>query len=124
MLEDAVLHVLQAVVVLVEDGSGCGDVEAILGLLAPRQLEHRVEPRANPALLRALFVRALELVDLLKDCGADGLGQPRLLQPLPVAGRSGRLVRTRQLPEFLTDGLELSPQEKLSLRLLHPLLDA
>ena len=48
VLEDALLHVVQPVVVLVEDARRLGDVEAVLGLDAPGELEDGVEPRADP----------------------------------------------------------------------------
>ena len=66
VLHDAVLHVAQTGVVRVEDAARLGDVHPLLGALTPRQLEDRVDPRADPAVLGALLGRALELVDLLR----------------------------------------------------------
>ena len=52
VLEDAVLHVLESVVIGVQDSLGLTDVEAVVGLDSPRDLEDGVEPGANPTRLR------------------------------------------------------------------------
>ena len=44
-----------------------GEVAVLVGELAPRQFDHRVEPVANPRLLRVLLAHALEPVELLVD---------------------------------------------------------
>ena len=122
VLEDALLHVLQAVVVLVEDPRRLGDVEAVLGLDAPRELEHGVEPGADPARLGALVAGALELVDLALDGRAHVLGQVARLELGPVVVGVG-LVVAAQLAELLADRLELAAQQELALGLLHALFD-
>ena len=61
-----------------------GDVEPVLGLGAPGDLEHGVEPRADPARLGALVAGALELVDLALDRLADVLGEVACLNLGPV----------------------------------------
>jgi len=48
------------------------DVVVVIGTKVPRQLEHRVQPRADPARLGALFARALEPSDLAH-CGLEDL---------------------------------------------------
>ena len=53
VLGDALLHVLQAGVVGVEDRLGAADVVGVLGPLVPRQLEDGVQPGADPAALGA-----------------------------------------------------------------------
>ena len=95
VLEDALLHVLQPVVVGLEDARRLGDVEPVLGLDAPRDLEHGVEPRADPARLRALVARALELVDLALDGLADVLGQLGAPRAWPGSRRGPRRRRHR-----------------------------
>ena len=65
VLDDAILDVVQTGVVGVEHRPGLADVEPVIGPLAPRQLEHGVEPGADPAVLGALLAGALQLVDLL-----------------------------------------------------------
>src|SRR5439155_20222346 len=48
VLDDPVLHITEAGVVGVEDGAGLDHVETVGGALAPRQLDHPVEPGAHP----------------------------------------------------------------------------
>ncbi len=67
VLEDPLLHVLQPVVVLIEDARRLGDVQTVLRPHAPRQLEHRVEPCPDPAVLGVLLARALQLLDFALD---------------------------------------------------------
>ena len=98
VLEDALLHVLEPVVVGVEDARRLGDVEAVLGLDAPGNLEHRVEPGADPARLGALVARALELVDLALDRLADVLGQVARLELGPVVVGVGLVAVARAGP--------------------------
>ena len=122
VLEDAVLHVAQAVVVLVEDARRLVHVEPVLGLLAPGQLEDGVQPGPDPPVLGVLLAHPLELVDLAVDRLAHGLGQVALLDLAPVVvGRV--LVARAELAQLLADGLQLPPQQELALGLLHALLD-
>ena len=65
VLHDPLLDLVEAVVVGVEDLAGPDDVVVVVGALVPRQLEHGVEPGADPGRLGALVAGALELVDLL-----------------------------------------------------------
>jgi ATP-dependent Lon protease len=48
-LDDPVLHVAQAVVVVVEHAAGDLEIERVVGARAPRQFEDPIEPRADPA---------------------------------------------------------------------------
>ena len=75
VLDDPVLHVLQAGVVGVEDAPGLLDVGGVVGADAPGELEHGVEPGADPAGLGRRVGGALELVGLAQRCLADRLGQ-------------------------------------------------
>ena len=59
-LDDPVLDVLQAGVILVQDPPRFDHVEPVLGPLVPGQLQHPVEVVADPALLRVLLAHALE----------------------------------------------------------------
>src|SRR5204862_5106069 len=98
-LDNPILHVGEAGVVGVEDVPGIVDVEVVVGTLTPRDIEQRVEPGADPAVLRALLTRALEPVDFLRRGLAHGLGEgafgaatagllahvvPTLLAPRPL----------------------------------------
>ncbi|MEZ5321827.1 MAG: hypothetical protein R2698_07115 [Microthrixaceae bacterium] len=49
LLDDAVLHVAEPVVVGVEHLARRGEVEVILGAFAPRQFEDGVDPGSDPA---------------------------------------------------------------------------
>ena len=122
VLEDAVLHVVESVVVLVEDPRRLAHVQPVLGLDAPRELEHGVEPGADPAVLGVLLARALELVDLALDRLTHRLGQVGRLGPGAVVVGPVLVIRA-QLAQLLADGLELAAQQELALRLLHTLLD-
>ena len=66
VLDDAVLHVVETGVVGVEDRARVTDVELLVGARAPRDLEHGVEPGADPPVLGALLAGALEPVDLAR----------------------------------------------------------
>ena len=80
VLEDAVLHVLQAGVVVVQDPAGLADVEGVGGGLAPGQLGDGVEPGPDPAVLGALLAGPLQPADLPLHGGPDGLGHLALVQ--------------------------------------------
>ena len=123
VLEDAFLDVGQPVVVGLEDVRRRLDVEPVLGFDAPRDLEHRVEPRADPARLGALVTRALELVDLAFDGLADVLGEVGRLELGPVVVGVLTVLVAAEPVELLADGVELAAQEELALRLLHALFD-
>ena len=85
--------------------------------VVPRQLEHGVEPGADPAGLRALVAGALQLADLAQRGLADLVGQVGRLDAGAVVVGAVRLV----LAELLADGGELLAQQELALALLHAL---
>ncbi len=99
----------------VQHGAGLGQVEPVLGGLAPGQVEHAIEPRPDPALLGALTAGALEAVELLVDGLAD-LHRQRQGVELGAVVVTGLVVA---VAELLADGLELLAQEELPLLLLH-----
>ena len=107
----------------VEDGAGPVDVEVVDAALAPRDLEHGVEPVADPPVLDVLLGRALEAVDLAGDRLPRGLGDraglDQLLQPLAVALDRVFLV----LAELLADGVHLLAEQELALAVLEALGD-
>ena len=119
VLHDPVLHVVEAVVVGVEDLAGARDVGGVLGAHVPRQLEHGVEPGADPAGLGALVARALQLADLAQRGLADLLGQVGGLDAGAVVVGALGLV----LAELLADRGELLAQQELALALVHALAD-
>src|SRR6266702_3266507 len=118
VLDDAVLHVLEAGVVGVEHLACSADVELVLGPLAERQLGDGVEPGPDPAVLGVLLRRPLQPVDLTLDRLARLVGQRGLVQ-LPAVAGDQVLVVVVQLAELLADGGELLAQQELALALLH-----
>ena len=73
VLQDALFHIGETFVVLVEDARRVGDVEVVLGDDAPGDLEDGVEPGADPAVLGILLGRPIELVDLAQHSRTDVL---------------------------------------------------
>ena len=119
VLDDPVLHVLEAVVVGVEDGAGRGDVGGVLRADVPRQVEHGVEPGADVRRLRALVAGPLEAVDLAQHRHAHLVRHVRGLDPGPVVVGAVGLA----LAELLADRGELLAEQELALVLLHALAD-
>ena len=115
VLHDAVLHVVQPVMIGVENLARGGDVGVVLGRGLPRDLEHGVEPGADPARLRALVAGALQAADLAHRRLPDLVRQLRLLDAGAVVVRTVRLA----LAQLLANGRELLTQQELALRLLH-----
>ena len=74
-LEHAVLHVLEAVVILVEDARGLGDVELLVGARAPRQLRDGLEVGADDLRLHRLAADARQARPLAVDFLARLVGQ-------------------------------------------------
>ena len=75
VLHDAVLDVVQPVVVGVEDFPGRLEVGRVLGAGVPRQVQDGVQPGADPAALGALLAGAFQLADLAQRGLADLVGQ-------------------------------------------------
>ena len=124
VLEDALLDLLEAVVVGVEDAARALDVDRLRVELRPRQRDQPVEVGARHRVLAARLGHALEalqllarvLLDLRRHAGlGDRLGQLRRIFALAV------------LAELLLDLLHLLAQHELALavvdRLLGLLLD-
>ena len=84
VLDDAVLDVLEPVVVGVEDFACRFQVGGVLGLHVPGQVEHGVQPGADPAAFRALVAGALQLADLAQRGLAHVAGQVGRLDAGPV----------------------------------------
>src|SRR5439155_7591017 len=85
ILEDALLHVLQSGVVLVEDPAGLGDVEVVLAADVPRHVEEPVQVGPAPALLRLLLGHPLEPPAPALGLLAHVVRHAGLLDPLAVA---------------------------------------
>ena len=104
----------------VEDAPGVIDVEVVVGTLTPRDVEQRVQPGADPAVLRALLTRALEPVDFLSRRLAHGLGEAAFGDA--TAELLDHVVAT-VLAQLLLDRAELLAEQELTLLTLHAVGD-
>ena len=121
-LEDAVLDLLQPVVVLVEDLLGALEIAALLGLLLPGHGDEPVEIVPGHGRLGRHRGHRLEPLQLLDGLFLDLLGHLRVLDLLlQLLDLVALLVLAAQL---LLDRLHLLVEVVLLLRLLHLLLDA
>ena len=118
-LDDAVLHIGQAVVVGVEHEAGRGEVERVVAALAPRQLEDPVEPGADPGVFGRLGAHPFETVELLGDGRLHALGGVERFEL--GAEVADHVVVT--LAQFLADGVELLAQQPFTLLLVDPFAD-
>src|SRR4051794_14353770 len=124
-LEDAVLDLLDVVVVVVEHLARVRELEVVLGRRVPRQRRDPLEVRADDAVLGRLRRQRLEPLELAVDLPAHVVRErDRVELPAQLAGFLGRLV---ELAELLADRLELLAQDVLALALvelrLHLVLD-
>ncbi len=117
VLEDALLDLLEVVVVLVEDRAGVFQVEVVLAVQAPGQTGQPVEIGSRDRALGAVGVTPLEPADLPLDLLESLLGEVPLARPLAVAGDLGRQLFA--LAELVLDRLELLAEEELALALVH-----
>ncbi len=120
-LEDALLDLVDVVVVAVERLTGFLEVEVVLGGHAPRQLHDPLEVGPDHAVLGGLRRQSLESLQLAIGLLAHHLRQVGLFDPLAQLGSlGGALVG---LAELLLDRLELLAQEVLALGAVHLGLD-
>ena len=119
-LQDAVLHVLETVVVLVQDLLGASQVDLLLCALLPRQLGDPLEEGADDLVLGRLRARALEPPELTIHLRRLLLGQLELLDALP---HLLYVVSLLFLSELLLDRLQLLAQQHLALALTELGLD-
>ena len=124
VLGDAVLDVLEAGVVRVEDLTRVHGVELLLGALVPRHGDQPVEVGADHARLAGLLAHALEAAELLVGLLAHVVGHARLFDLGAVLLHDVRGV----LAQLALDRLHLLAQEVLALLLvgagLHVVADA
>ena len=123
-LEHAVLHVRQAVVILVEHLARVAQVEVVVGARVPRQLGDPLEIGADHLRFHGLAARALETAELALDFLARRLRQIELRQLLAKLLDLPALI---VVAELLLDRLHLLAQIHLALALaelfLHLRLD-
>src|SRR2546430_1272254 len=82
-LEDPILDVVEAIVVLVQDPARLDQVEVVRGANLPRDLEHPVQVVADPAVLGALLGGPVEAAALRPPPPAAQLPRLGLLPPSP-----------------------------------------
>ena len=119
ILQYALLHLLHAIVVVVEHALGALDVEVVLGIFVPGQGHHLLQVVDLHAVFGALRVEHVELVELL----GEGLGN--LLGPFLVFRLFEQfflLGRFLVASQFLLDVLHLLMQEVLALLLVEVLV--
>jgi hypothetical protein len=121
VLEDAVLDLLEPVVILVQHVRRVAEVVLDLGLLGPRQADQRVEVVAHHRRLGRHRRHQLELLQLVVGLLARFLGHARGLDLLFQFLEVGTFFA---VAEFLLDRLDLLVEVVLALALLHLALDA
>ena len=116
VLEDAVLDLLEVVVVAVEDLAGVPDVEVVVARDRPGQRDDPVEIGADHRVLGALGRDAPEALELAARRLVGLFGEAELVELLAKLGHLGFLLVG--LAQLLLDRLELLAQEVLALALV------
>ena len=123
-LEDPLLHVLEAVVVLFQHLVGARRIEQVLRARVPRQLGDPLQEGADDLRLHRFLGCPLQAVELALDLLLRGFGEVQLLQLL---AQPRDVVILVPVAELAADGLELLAQVHLALPLpdllLHLRLD-
>jgi hypothetical protein len=120
-LEDAVLDLLDVVVILVQDLPGMVEIEVVLGGLVPGQRRDPLQVAADDAVLGGRGGQALEPLQLAVGLAPDLLGEVDRVELLAQLIRLGHHLVG--LAELLLDRLELLAQEVLALRAVELGLD-
>ncbi len=121
ILDDAFLDLLQAVMVVVEDGLREAEILLDLRLLVPRDRQQPVEIVAHDGRFRRHRRHLAELLELVGRLVARFLRQLGLLD---LVLELGELVLAFLVAELLLDRLHLFVEVVFALRLLHLPLDA
>src|SRR5438093_1974635 len=119
-LEHLVLHILEAVVIFLEDLRGLLQVERLFGALVPRQLGDGLEVGANDLRLHRFPPGALQPPELAIDLFARRLRQLQRIEPLLEIVGLRRLFLFTQL---LANRLHLLAQQHLALAFAQLFLD-
>ncbi len=119
VLDDPLLDLVEIVVVFVEHATRLDGIEAILGRLVPRDVQHPVDVGADHLVFRRRRGHALEAVDFPHRNRLDPLGQVRVGDP-----RADFLDLAVAFSELGLDRLQLLPQHVLPLGVGHLLLGA
>ena len=115
VLQDALLHLLHAVVVAVEDALRTLQVKAVLGIYAPRQRDERLQVVEQDTVVGRLGIDIVELGELLGKELAHLIGpglEEGLLLELPL------VLRLAAVAQLLADVLDLLVEEVLLLLLV------
>ena len=119
VLDDALLDLVEIVVVLVEHAARLDRIEPVLGRLVPRHVEHPVQVGADHLVLGRRRRHPLEPIDLAVRDRGDVLGQIRFGDAL------AQLLRLAvPFAELGLDRLQLLAQHVLPLRVGHLLFRA
>ena len=119
-LNDAVFHLFQPEMILIEDLSGLPDVQCFLGADVPRKVQAHIQIVADDRSFRRAERLLFQAVDLLEQ---PLLGVLRKLQRLDLRPVFVQLLRRIvRLAKLALDDLELLAQQILLLRLIHALL--
>ena len=116
VFDDALLDLLEAVVVLVQDLPGAFDIQVVLGILAPGQVQDPLHIGLGNDDLRAAGGHAVHPAELLFTFFLGLLVQRGFLHPLPV---SALVVRVVALAQLRLDGPDLLPEVIVLLVLFH-----
>ena len=119
MFDDALLDLLHAVMIAVEDALGVRQAEVVATVRAPRQADDRLHVLRLDGVVGRLWVDALQLGQLLFERLADLLG------PLFLLGLRAQLADldvVHVTAQLLLDGLHLLLQEVLLLLLVDVLM--
>ncbi len=121
IFQDALLYILEAIVVLIQDPLGDGDVQDLRVSLSPGNIQKPVQIGPAHRGLGGAGLHALQALKLLEGLFLNPLGHALFLNPLPELLDLGEEVLPT--PELLLDGLHLLPEVVLPLILVHLLLD-
>ncbi|MDZ7821120.1 MAG: hypothetical protein U5N26_04500 [Candidatus Marinimicrobia bacterium] len=111
--QNAVLHILEPVMVFVKDRRRPADVEVVLGEHAPRKLQHPVDIGFADGIFRGEGGHHGKAFDLLFHGVPGFFGKPDLFQFLMNVVDLGIVVL--RFPEFFFNGLQLFAEEEFTL---------
>ncbi len=116
VLEDALLDLVEPVVILVQDLAGVDQVEVVLGPHRPRHVHQPLKVAPRDRVLRGLRRHARQPVQLAVRLLLHLRRHPRLLHPLAQLG--DLLLAVLALAQLLADRLHLLAEEELLLVLV------
>src|SRR5690606_9774142 len=121
VLQYPLLDLLEAVVVLIEHFFGTLDVEVVLGILQPREVEYPINVVARNGIIWSRRVGAGQLVQFFLEGLSDVIRELLLLGPLPQLTDLGSSAFA--LSELILDSLHLLAQKVFALLLVDIRLD-